>query len=190
MRNVGSNKMETTEKIVEAYCRHIKRWFTISNIKCGGQYEIDILAVEFAQSGQPLIYHIESGVSISGGFSKLTAKPFSEKDLKTREKAASQRRTIGFFIQRKFGPEEVQSKIAEYGLNPARAKKIIVTWGWEADAKAIADKEGIILWHFPDLLKELAGACAEGKTYFTDDTLRTLQLFMRSGHIALTKNEE
>ena len=78
--------METTEKIVETYCRHIKRWFTISNIKCGGQYEIDFLAVEFPKSGQPIIYHIESGVSISGGFSKLTAKPFSEKDLKTREK--------------------------------------------------------------------------------------------------------
>lgn len=182
--------METTEKIVEAYCRHIKRWFTISNIKCGGQYEIDILAAEFQKSGNPVIYHIESGISISGGFSKLTAKPFSEKDLKMRERSASQRRTIGFFIQRKFGPEEVQSKITEYGLNPSFTKKVIVTWGWESDAKAIADEQGIILWHFPDLLRDLADACAKGKTYFTDDTLRTLQLFMKSGYIALAKNQE
>jgi len=179
--------METTEKIVEAYCRHFKRWFTISNIKCGGQYEIDLLAVEFSQSRKPIIYHIESGVSISGGFSKLTAKPFSEKDLKKRQKTASQRRTIGYFIQRKFGTEEVQCKISEYGVDPSHTKKIIVTWGWEPAAKAIADKEGIILWHFPDLLKELADVCAKGKTYFTDDTMRTLQLFMKSGHIALKK---
>lgn len=182
--------METTEKIVEAYCRHIKRWFTISNIKCGGQYEIDLLAVEFPKSGRPIIYHIESGVSISGGFSRLTANNFSEKDLKTRAKTASQRRTIGYFIHRKFGTKEVQSKISEYGLDPTCKKNIIVTWGWEAAAKAIADKEGIILWHFPNLLRELAVKCAEGKTYFTDDTLRTLQLFMKSGHIALTKKED
>ena len=175
--------METTEKIAEAYCRHIKRWFTISNIKCGGQYEIDILAVEFPKIGSPKTYHIESGVSISGGFSKLTAKPFSETDLKTRVKAASQRRTIGFFIERKFGPKTITERIADFGLDPEQTRKIIVTWGWEEEAKKIADAHNITLWNFPDLLRELAEVCAEGKTYFTDDTLRTLQLFMKSGHI-------
>ena len=38
--------METTEKIVESYCRYVKQWFTIPNIKCEGQYEVDLLAVE------------------------------------------------------------------------------------------------------------------------------------------------
>jgi len=37
--------METTEKIVESCGRYVKGWFTISNIKCSGQYEIDLLAV-------------------------------------------------------------------------------------------------------------------------------------------------
>ena len=36
--------METTEKIVEAYVRYVKRWATIPNIRCDGQYEIDLLA--------------------------------------------------------------------------------------------------------------------------------------------------
>jgi hypothetical protein len=36
--------METTEKIVESYCRYVKQLFTIPNIKCEGQYEIDLLA--------------------------------------------------------------------------------------------------------------------------------------------------
>jgi len=131
--------METTEKITEAYCRDIKHWFTVSNIKCGGQYEIDILAVEFPKTGSPKTYHIESGASISGGFSKLTAKPFFETDLKTRVKAASQRRTIGFFIERKFGPKAIKERIADFGLDPQQTRKIIVTWGWEEEAKKIAD---------------------------------------------------
>jgi len=37
--------METTEKIVEAYVRYVKDWATIPNIKCKGQFEIDLLAI-------------------------------------------------------------------------------------------------------------------------------------------------
>ena len=36
----------TTEKIVEAYVRYIKGWATIPNIKCPGQYEIDLIAID------------------------------------------------------------------------------------------------------------------------------------------------
>ncbi len=66
--------METTEKIVEAYVRYVKGWATIANIKCPGQFEIDLLAVD-PRTGDK--YHVESGVSVSGSYSKLTAKPFS-----------------------------------------------------------------------------------------------------------------
>ena len=44
--------METTEKIVEAYVRYINGWFTIPNIKCQGQFEIDLLAVDAAKDGR------------------------------------------------------------------------------------------------------------------------------------------
>ena len=74
--------METTEKIVESYCRYVKGWLTLPNVKCEGQYEIDLLAIDPKSSKRPNRYHIESGVSISGSFSKLTAKPFSADDLK------------------------------------------------------------------------------------------------------------
>lgn len=92
--------METTEKIVEAYCRYIKGWATIPNIKCPGQYEIDLLAIDLSNSER---YHIESGVSISGSHSQLTNKPYSEAHLKIRTMTAAQRRTLGYFIERKFG---------------------------------------------------------------------------------------
>ena len=53
--------METTEKIVEAYVRYVKGWATIPNIKCPGQCEIDLLAIDPLSLDR---YHIESGVSI------------------------------------------------------------------------------------------------------------------------------
>src|SRR5205814_9791001 len=98
--------METTERIVESYCRYVKQWFTIPNIKCKGQFEIDLLAVDTTNPEKLGRYHIESGVSISGSYSKLTAKPYSKEQAKIRVKQAEQRRTIGFFIERKFEQEQ------------------------------------------------------------------------------------
>jgi hypothetical protein len=166
--------METTEKVVEAYCRYIKGWATIPNIKCSGQYEIDLLAIN------PLTlerYHVESGISISGGYSHLTAKPFSTEELKQRLKQAGQRRTLGYFAERKFGAEEIIKTLKNYGFYDGNYSRIIVTWGWEDEAESKAKDMGIILWDFRDILQELAQTFHKQKTYFIDDTLRTLQLF-------------
>ncbi|MGB2841688.1 MAG: hypothetical protein WBC40_04315 [Halobacteriota archaeon] len=172
--------METTEKIVETYCRYVKGWFTISNIKCSRQYEIDLLAVEASPDEGLKRYHIESGVSISGAYSKLTAKPFSPEKLKKRIEQAGQRRTIGYFVHRKFGQREVLTELRKYGFKEDNYSKVIVTWGWEEKAKEQADREGITLWDFREILREIAKTCCDTKTYFTDDTLRTIQLFEMS----------
>lgn len=172
--------METTEKIVESYCRYVKGWFTISNIKCSGQYEIDLLAIEVSPDEGLKRYHVESGVSISGAYLRLTAKPYSPEKLKERIEQAGQRRTIGYFIHRKFGSKEVLAELDKYGFKEGNYSKVIVTWGWEEKAGEQADREGIILWDFRDILKEIAKTCRHTKTYFTDDTLRTIQLFVRT----------
>jgi len=169
--------VETTEKIVEAYCRYIKNWATIPNIKCSGQFEIDLIAVDPNTSDR---YHIETGVSISGSFSKLTAKSFSTNQLKTRTQQAGQRRTVGYFAKRKFGAKEIVNKLKEYGFKKGQYSKVIVTWGWTLEAKSQADEFGIILWDFRRLLAEIGESFSEVRTYFTDDTLRTLQLFVKS----------
>ena len=169
--------METTERIVEAYCRYIKRWATIPNIKCPGQYEIDLLAVDPRTIKR---YHIESGVSISGSYSRLTAKRFDTEELKKRGKAAGQRRTLGYFAERKFGASEVVETLKKYGFQPNQYSKIIVTWGWEDEVESRADAEGIILWDFRDLLREIGDTFRGDRGYYTDDTLRTLQLFARA----------
>jgi len=172
--------METTKKIVESYCRYVKGWFTIPNIKCSRQYEIDLLAVNLLQDGNLERYHIESGISISGAYSKLTNKDYSPDKLKIRVHQASQRRTLGYFIERKFGAEEVLEELSKYGFKKGNYRKIIVTWGWTDGAKLEAEKKKIELWDFRKLLEEIDSMCKDKKTYFTDDTLRTLQLFIRS----------
>ena len=172
--------METTERIVESYCRYVKGWFTIPNIKCPAQYEIDLLAVDPSSDIRVERYHIECGVSISGAYSRLTARDFSQERLKKRVEQAGQRRTIDYFIQRKFGPKEVVSKLEEYGFSRGNYTKVIVTWGWTTEAKEVAERAGIILWDFPEILTGIAKSCRGKKTYFADDTLRTIQLFLRS----------
>lgn len=137
--------METTEKIVESYCRYVKGWFTISNIKCSGQYEIDLLAVDASPDEGLKRYHVESGVSISGAYSRLTAKPYSPEKLKERVEQACQRRTIGYFIHRKFGSKEVLTELKKYGFKEGNYSKVIVTWGWEEEAREQADRDEIIL---------------------------------------------
>ncbi len=165
--------METTERIVEAYTRYSKECATSPNIRCPGQFEIDLLAI------QPLTlerYHIETGVSISGPYSKLTSNPFSEQDLKDRVKAAGQRRTVGYFIKRKFGEEKVIETLERYGFRAGNYTKVIVSWGWTPEAARQAQEAGIVLWDFRDILEELLETFKNKRQYFTDDTLRTLHL--------------
>lgn len=169
--------METTEKIVEAYVRYVKGWATIPNIKCKGQYEIDLLAMDPLTLSR---YHIESGVSISGAHSKLTAKPFDPQALKKRVEKASQRRTLGYFVERKFGAPEVVARLASYGFQKGNYSKVIVSWGWTDDAEQEAEELGILLWDFRDMLQAIAQEVGKGRAYHSDDTLRTLQLFHKA----------
>lgn len=171
--------METTEKIVEAYARYVKGWFTIPNIKCQGQYEIDLLAIDTSTDENVQRYHIESGVSISGPYSRLTNKPFSPEALKVRVKQSGQRRTLGYFTERKFGAPEVVEKLKEYGFKPGNYSKVIVSWDWDDDVPAAAKKMCVELWDFKEILREIAKRCRSDRSYFTDDTMRTLQLMAK-----------
>jgi len=115
--------METTEKIAEAYVRYVKGWLTIPNVKCDGQREIDLLAVDSSKFSIRR-YHIESDVSISGGFSRLTNKPFSSKGLQVRVKQAGQRRTLGYFTKRKFSVPGVAKKLKIFRFTPGKYTKV------------------------------------------------------------------
>jgi hypothetical protein len=95
-------------------------------------------------------------------------------------KQAGQRRSLGYFIRRKFALPQVKAELRKYGFVEGNYSKIVVTWGWKPEAKELADKAGIVLWDFRDLLQEIASAYRDNKTYFTDDTARTIQLFAKA----------
>lgn len=165
--------METTERIVEAYVRYVKEWATIPNIKCDGQKEIDLFAIDPKTDDR---YHIETTVSISKNFSALTANEFAPGDHKVRGKAARARRTLGFFLQEKFDAPGVQKVLARYcGAKPV--KRIIVIWEWKPGVKEAAAEHGVELWDFRELMAKIAERGKQERTYFGDDTLRTLTLF-------------
>ncbi len=172
--------METTEKIVEAYVRYIKGWFTIANIRCKGQKEIDLLAIDTQRKRGLNRYHIEISVSISGSFSKLTNDSFAAEDMKDRVKAPSKRRTIQFFKQMKFEDSDVLKTLAGFGFKPGNYEKVIVTWGWKEDVPEVAKQMGIKIWDFKKIMNEISQASGSRETYFIDDTMRTLQLMAKS----------
>jgi hypothetical protein len=168
--------METTEKIVEAYVRYVKGWATIPNLRCSGQKEIDLFAIDPATDER---WHIETSVSISGGFSALTNEPYEPGEHKQRVKQAGARRKLGFFLAEKFSPAAITEKLCGYGCKEGEVRRAIVTWDWKPGVKEAAANLGIQLWALPDLMREIGELGADSKVYFGDDTLRTITLFVK-----------
>lgn len=168
--------METTEKIVEAYVRYAKGWATIPNLRCDGQKEIDLFAIDPVTDDR---WHIETSVSISSGFSALTNDPFVPGEHKDRVKAATARRKLGFFLAEKFLPTAVEERLACFGCGPGKLKRAIVTWDWKDGVKEAAAEASIELWSLPALMQEIAEKARTGRAYLSDDILRTIDLFAR-----------
>lgn len=166
--------METTERIVEAYLRHVMGCATLTNIRCRGQNEIDLLAIHPRTLER---YHVEVSISISQSFRKLTAKAYDPEVAKQRVQQASQRRTVGFFEQKKFGAPSVIERLAEFGFEPGNYVRAIATWGWTDEADTAARAAGIELWDFRKIVGDIADQVAGTGGYFTDDIVRTLHLF-------------
>jgi len=169
--------METTEKIVEAYVRYVKGWATIPNLRCDGQHEIDLIAIDPVSLDR---YHIETSVSGSQSYSRLTDKAFDPELLKQRVSKSGQRRTLGYFIERKFGLTNVKSELAKYGFVDGAYRNVIVTWDWTPEAQAMATEAKVDLWSFQEIMREIAATIRHRRSYFTDDTLRTINLFVRA----------
>lgn len=168
--------METTERIVEAYCRHIRHWFTIPNIRVKNS-EVDLIAVD--KDGNKA--HIEISVSISGGFSKLTKDPYTPGEEKQRTKQAKARTKLGYFEHKKFGSPAVLDVLRKrYGFASGSYQKIIVTWDAEPEAQRTAREKGIEVWLLPEIIEEIKQHFGRQRGYHRDDTIRTLHLVARA----------
>lgn len=171
--------MNAAEKIVEAYFREVKGLFTQTSIQGVQQSELDIVAVDPRQA-PPLFYHIESSVSISSGFSRITCDPFDLQKCKERANMASQRCTAGFFIARKFFSEGVLKTLEKMGCKEDKVKRILVSWGFNGDAEKELKAKGIECLSLKTIFQELANHLARETKNLDSDILRTIQLFVRS----------
>jgi len=77
--------------------------------------------------------------------------------------------------------------LAKYGFADDNYNRIVVTWDATPDARALAAERKIALWDFRDLLLEIADAHQKRRTYFTDDTPRTIQLFAMAAKSKVVK---
>jgi hypothetical protein len=124
-------------------------------------------------------YHIESSISASKGFSRLTGKAFDLRDPNIHP--ATARRTLAYFRDRKFARKEITDRLRKYGFMKGKYKKIIVTWGWTEEAKREATRWKIELWDFrDDVLRGIATTVKDQTGYFGDDTLRTIGLYIKA----------
>jgi len=55
-----------------------------------------------------------------------------------------------------------------------------VIWEWGQGVQEAAAAHGVELWDFRDLMREIAELGRHQRTYFGDDTLRTLTLFIKA----------
>jgi len=90
------------------------------------------------------------------------------------------RRTLGYFMAQKFEQESVRQKLKSYGFEPGNHTRVIVTWEGTPEAFSQAKEKEVAIWRFPDLLREIAQKLESNSSYFVDDTVRTIGLFIRS----------
>lgn len=171
--------MNAAEHIVEAYFRYVRGVFTKTSIRAVGQAELDIVGVDPRKS-PATFFHIESSVSISSSYSKITNKPYTPIDEKQRQEKAGQRRTAGFFIKKKFNAPDVLATLRQIGCKKQNLKKVLVSWEFDADARKALEKKGIECLTMIKIFQELADRLAEETCDFDSQILRTIQLFTRS----------
>lgn len=170
--------MNAAEKIVESYFRYIKELYTKSNLQGEGQTELDVVAVN-PLVHPPIFYHIESSVSISGSYSKITNKEYNREKAKQRGKKAGQRTTAGFFIE-KFNSENMKKTYKKLGITKKQLNQVVVAWKFDPEAKKALKDNNIECLTMKDICQELGERLAEETKNMDSDILRMIQLFVRS----------
>ncbi len=162
--------MNVAEEIVETYVRYVKGWFTNTNIVCQKNKDIDILAIDLANSKK---YHIEVSVSVSGNFRKLISRdPDSILD-KPKKK-----RTVTYFLREKFQHPIILQKLSD--LHFENPQKIIVTHTIERspEMQKILGENQIEFWLIEELVNEIVEKI--DNKHQTDTVLRFCQFIKES----------
>jgi len=129
----------------------------MTNIKCKGNKEIDLLAIN---PETPEKYHVESYVSTSKSW-------------------ALKKGDLAYFNKRKFEHTTVKEKIRETFGNSGY-RKVLVVWDTEKNANVsemAKNQFNIEVWLMKDLLNKLMEKIVSGSR---DDVLRLIELMYHS----------
>lgn len=170
--------MKATEQIVRSYYEHIHGLYTRPNIKGCGQCELDLIAVKTA----PVVeyWHVETTVSIADGFSRISNDKYDPEKEKERVQSAAQKKTAGYFIEKKFYAQQVMDTYQILGMENEKVKRVVVAWDFEDSAATALRDRGIEPKSIKTIFQELANHLSLETSDLDNDILKTLQLLVRA----------
>ena len=122
--------MEPEVHIIEKYFQEILGCFTMTNIKCRGGKEIDLLAINpFANQR----YHVEARVS--------TTLPLGLPETKTKT-GKSNKNGVDYFSREKFNHPYVIEKIKDY-FGTQQYEKLIVVYSMR-NCKTVEERNALL----------------------------------------------
>lgn len=122
--------MNTAEKIVEAYFRHKRGCFTLSDrkVKSGNNRQLDLLAYRVSDN---VGFHVEVGVTHRENWCPTMNELEAEFDRKffgaPPERAGKNSGTTDFEKGKSYFPQ-IEATYKELGLDPALIKRVWVCW--------------------------------------------------------------
>jgi len=157
--------MEPEVHIIEKYFQVVLNCLTMTNIKCKGGKEIDLLAVN-PKTG--LKYHVEARVGTSPSFK------IREKDTYT-SMGRAHKIGLDYFDKEKFNHPVVTDKIQGI-FGSLDYQKVLVVWNVKNEnCYDKAKGFGILIWRIHDVINILFSKSRETKGS-RDDVLRLLDL--------------
>lgn len=153
--------------MIEKYFQEIKGCFTVTNVRCEGSKEIDLLAMDPRTSRK---FHVES---------RVATKFILNRKATHRKNGSSLKNGVDYFMDEKFDHPHVKERVREI-FGEANYEKVLVVWD-VSDLSIVnwaKQKFDLDIWFIDDLLEELMDKV---KTLGSrDDILRVVELLALS----------
>jgi hypothetical protein len=157
--------MEPEVHIIDKYFQEMMHCLTMTNTKCKGGKEIDLLAINPKTLEK---YHVEATI-------RTKSKIVSEEGLFYYWKNNPAKKGLNYFHRYKFEDEKVKQKIEEI-FGKANYHKVLLVWGIKNDtvAREAKEKYGIEIMSLRHVIHEfMDNKITSGSR---DDILRTMEL--------------
>jgi len=155
--------MEPEVHVIEKYFQTNLKCLTMTNVRCKGRKEIDLLAINPRTNEK---YHVEVRVGTSPGFQIRTKDTYTFK-------GRPHKIGLDYFKKEKFEHPYVASKIREI-FSDSNYSKVLVAWAVQNEGVIEKGKElGIEIWLMTKILFRLIAD--EGIVGARDDILRTIE---------------